>query len=174
MTDQRWAIQSRRAPPRLDVVKFPLSAWLHDLSIQRKRPTLPRTGGYDSPTFRRAAAGCHRGTLARAAEAGTPDPTLPRSACSTVAHHPSEDTCDPTLGCEEFLFFVKAARFAGGDAAAVGHAAWRPVPPAAARTLAFIGPSAAVTADPTEGIRRRSRRPTARALFEAGTSGRRE
>jgi len=100
---------------------------------------------------------------------GTPDfaalraATLARSCReegARLSRIPVWDNCDPTLGCEEFLFFVKAARFAGGDAAAL--------------TLAFIGPSAAVTADPTEGIRRRSRRPTARALVEAGTSGRRE
>jgi len=114
---------------------------------------------------------------------GTPDfaalraATLARSCReegARLSRIPVWDNCDPTLGCEEFLFFLNAARFGGGDAAAVGHAAWRPVPPAAALTLAFIGPSAAVTADPTEGIRRRSRRPTARALVEAGTSGRRE
>jgi len=38
----------------------------------------------------------------------------------------------PLPAGEEFLFFVKAAGFAGGPAAAVGRAAWRPVPPDAA------------------------------------------
>jgi len=32
--------------------------------------------------------------------------------------------------CEKFLFFVKAAGFAGGARGTVGHAAWRSVPPA--------------------------------------------